>query len=52
LWKSQYKAWLPGGAEDPNLIFLKVRVQHVEYWDAAQGCMVELFGFVQARIGE
>jgi general stress protein 26 len=52
LWKPEYKAWLPGGVEDPNLVLLKINIQQAEYWDSAAGRMVELVGFVQAAIGE
>ena len=50
MWNPQYNAWFPGGADDPNLILLKVNVQQVEYWDSAQGRMVELLGFARPVI--
>lgn len=45
LWKPEYKAWLSGGLEDPNLILLKIVVQEAEYWDSSQGRMLDLTGF-------
>ena len=48
LWKPEYKAWLPGGVDDPNLILLKIDIQQAEYWDASQGRMVNLVGFASA----
>jgi general stress protein 26 len=51
LWSPAYKAWFPGGLEDPNLILLKVNVQLAEYWDAPQGRMVQLIGFANGAIG-
>lgn len=45
LWKAEYKAWLPGGVDDPDLVLMRVVVQQAEYWDAAQGRMLELTGF-------
>jgi general stress protein 26 len=48
LWRPEYKTWLPGGLEDENLVLMRVVVQQAEYWDAAEGRMIELSGF---RIG-
>ncbi len=45
LWDPNYKAWLPGGLEDENLILMRVVVQEAEYWDNAQGRMIALTGF-------
>ena len=45
LWKPAYTSWLPRGLDDPDLILLKIDVQAAEYWDPAQGRMVELLGF-------
>lgn len=45
LWSSSYKAWFPGGLDDPNLILMKIDVQHAEYWDSAANRMVEVAGF-------
>lgn len=52
LWKPEYKGWLPGGVDDPNLVLLKINVQQAEYWDPSQGRMIELVGFVQSALGE
>jgi general stress protein 26 len=51
LWKAEYKSWLPGGLDDPNLILLKVNVQQAEYWDPSRGGMVELRGFANSALG-
>ena len=45
LWKAEYKAWLPGGLEDPDLVLMRIMVQEVEYWVPSQGRMLELTGF-------
>ncbi len=45
LWSSSYKAWFPDGLDDPNLILMKIDVQHAEYWDSAANRMVEVAGF-------
>lgn len=48
LWNPIYKAWFPGGLEDPNLALLKVDVDKAEYWDTPSGKMVQAIGFVKA----
>ncbi len=48
LWNPIYKAWFPGGLDDPNLALLKVSVQKAEYWDSPSGMVVQAIGFVKA----
>jgi|ERR1019366_2846250 general stress protein 26 len=45
LWNPAYKAWFPKGLDDPNLILLRVVILDAEYWDSAQGRMLQLAGF-------
>jgi general stress protein 26 len=46
LWQPAYKSWYTGaGPQDSALILLKIDIQEVEYWDAAQSRMVPLMGF-------
>ncbi|HEY1730239.1 MAG TPA: pyridoxamine 5'-phosphate oxidase family protein, partial [Terriglobales bacterium] len=45
LWKPEYKSWLPGGLDDPDLILLRIVVHQAEYWDSSQGSMLVLNGF-------
>ncbi|HEV2695915.1 MAG TPA: pyridoxamine 5'-phosphate oxidase family protein [Verrucomicrobiae bacterium] len=33
LWKDSFKTYFPGGANDPNLMLIKVIVLEAEYWD-------------------
>ena len=33
LWRPDFKAWFPGGKDDPNLIMLRVDGIEGEYWD-------------------
>jgi general stress protein 26 len=47
LWHSGYLPWLPGGADDPTLTLIKVRVEEAEYWDNIAGRMVLLNTFIQ-----
>jgi len=50
LWNPLYKAWFPKGLEDPELILMKVAVEHVEYWDTTSSTMVQLAGMVKAAV--
>jgi general stress protein 26 len=34
LWKAEWKAWFPGGNDDPGLVLIRVDGQEWEYWDA------------------
>ena len=52
LWKPLYKTWFAKGIDDPNLILLKIHVEEAEYWDAAEGRMVKLPGFVKTSIND
>jgi len=33
LWTAALGAWLPSGADDPDVVLLKVTVEAAEYWD-------------------
>lgn len=50
LWSQSYNAWFPGGLDDPNLILMKIDVQHAEYWDASANRMREVAGFSKPPI--
>jgi general stress protein 26 len=51
LWNPTYRAWFPGGAEDPDIAVLTVDVQRVEYWDVPSSRLVRLWGVVRALAG-
>ena len=50
LWNPTYRAWFPGGLDDPNLAVLKVTVKRAEYWDAPSSRMVRLYGVVKSLV--
>jgi len=50
LWNPIYKAWFPGGVDDPNLALLKVHVEKAEYWDSPNSTVVQLVGFAKALV--
>ncbi len=34
LWNGWYKAWFPGGEDDPDIAVLRVDVREADYWEA------------------
>ena len=40
LWNPLYKAWFPGGKEDPEITVIKVKVEEAEYWEAPPNAIV------------
>jgi len=48
LWNPTYRAWFPGGVEDPDSAIFTVRIDHVEYWDVPSSRLVRLWGVVKA----
>jgi general stress protein 26 len=35
LWSEAWKVWFPGGKDDQNICFIRVRASEGEYWDNA-----------------
>lgn len=33
LWSEAWRAWFPGGKDDPNLVLIKVDAKEGEFWD-------------------
>lgn len=50
LWSPAFLAWFPKGLEDPNIILLKVSVEHAEYWDATSSTLVEALGLLKSMV--
>jgi general stress protein 26 len=48
LWNPTYRAWFPGGPDDPELGVLTVQIGRVEYWDVPSSRLVRLWGVVRA----
>jgi general stress protein 26 len=40
LWNPTYKAWFPGGKEDPGIRVLRVAVEQAEYWESSSSALV------------
>jgi len=48
LWTEIYRTWFPGGADDENVVAIRVRAEHAEYWDTPNSVMVYAFGYLKA----
>ncbi len=40
LWSDMYKAWFPGGVDDPEISVLRVDVSGADYWEASSSKLV------------
>jgi general stress protein 26 len=53
LWDNSLNAYIPGGANNPHLALLSVRIETAEFWDASASKMVEIFsGEGRSKSGE
>jgi len=49
-WNLMVEAWFPNGADDPNVVMLKVTVKEAEYWDSPSNTMVQMYQVAKALI--
>jgi general stress protein 26 len=50
LWIPLAKAWFPGGAADPALTAIRVRIEQAHYWDVEQGQAISFLGLLGAAL--
>jgi general stress protein 26 len=50
LWSKLAEAWFPGGATDPDLALVRVRITHANYWDVKESKLVQLYQMAKAAI--
>ena len=50
LWNKAAEAWFPGGATDPDLALVQVRILHANYWDVKASKPVQLFAMAKAVV--
>ncbi len=50
LWNPLYQVWFPEGVDDPNLVLIRVSVDQAEYWNAPEGKIEQIYGFVKSLI--
>lgn len=50
LWSKMAEAWFPGGAADPDLALVQVKIIHANYWDVKESKLVQLFHMAKAVV--
>lgn len=50
LWSKMAQAWFPGGAGDPDLALVEVKIIHANYWDVKESKIVQLFEMAKAVV--
>jgi general stress protein 26 len=50
LWNAMYKAWFPGGENDPEIAVLRVDVSEGEYWEANSSKILMGIKYVAAAV--
>jgi general stress protein 26 len=40
LWNPMFRAWFPGGEDDPSVAVLKVTISEAQYWEASSSKIV------------
>ena len=49
-WSELYRAWFPGGPDDPNVVALRISAEKAEFWDTPTSAVVYAFGYAKALI--
>lgn len=50
LWTEPSRVWFPHGVDDPNLVAIRVDVDHAEYWDTHSSRMKLVYGYAKALL--
>jgi general stress protein 26 len=50
LFNALAKAWFPGGAADPDLELVQVRITSAEYWDIKESKTTQLYKLAKAAV--
>ena len=50
LWNPVVEAWFPGGADDPDVVLLRVDAASAEYWDSPGGRVASVISFAKAKL--
>jgi general stress protein 26 len=48
LWNPTYRAWFPGGVDDPDGAVMTVQIDYIDYWDVPSSRLVRIWGAVKA----
>lgn len=50
LWSKMAEAWFPGGADNPDLVLVQVKISHASYWDVKESKLVQLYKMARAAV--
>jgi general stress protein 26 len=50
LWSPMAKAWFPGGVDDPDLLLVRLDIEHADYWDVKESKIVQLWRMAAAAV--
>ncbi len=50
LWSPMAKAWFPGGVDDPDLLLVRLDIEHADYWDVSESKIVQLWRMAAAAV--
>ena len=50
LWNPMFKAWFPGGEDDPSISVLKVEVSEAQFWTASSSSIVRGAKYLAAAV--
>ena len=50
LWSPMAKAWFPGGVDDPDLLLVRIDIEHADYWDVKESEIVQLWRMAAAAV--
>jgi general stress protein 26 len=50
LWSEGLRTWFPKGSDDPDIALIRVHPSGGEYWDQPSHAVMQLYGYVKARL--
>lgn len=50
LWSEPARIWFPDGPDDPDIVAIRVDVDHAEYWDTKASAMKLVYGYARALL--
>ena len=50
LWSEGLRTWFPNGPDDPDIALIRVHPSGGEYWDSPSRTVMQVYGYVKARI--
>jgi general stress protein 26 len=50
MWSEGLTTWFPKGPDDPDIALIRVHPSEGEYWDQPSRTVVQLYGYVKAKV--